>query len=1595
MLVLLFKAFIFDKIYYNVAQNLNMNELTLILEDIILSECERLLGSQCRLSEVIDLPSRESEYDKTLSKNDIISIISKHNVDNAQEYFNQIKDTFLIEFPNEQYRTVYTDLMYKTVNLRTKKDYPSYVIKPRLILAETIIPDPEDRRLNISETETPSLYSVLLKNLGDNTKDFINVVKKYLEIKRYSGIDIVQAEMLKQLIETSDDSLVEAPTGFGKTEVFLFYLLYQLIKNNFDPTRKILLVYPRKALAIDQTNRLITLATAIKKVLNKDVSIVIRDGESQKDRGESSKPIRDGNIKCPNNHGINPDSTCEDPTCDYHNSFKIFDTKNVRGKNPLVVVSNIQTVANRLLTCNEPQDIDFNYLENFSTLILDEVHVYHGVFGGIVSVVLKRLKEVNPSLRIIGVSATIPGGKKFGEELFNGKVREISAQRIVKKQINKKQRIRGKKLYIVNLVEVKPDVSWQTFSQLWSIISSTYSLIYLRKNENKLYQTIAFINNVSELLRFKSGVEQNIGIGEPCNDRVTNTPDPKDTFSIYDPTGSCNQQSNSIGNVIRRNFDIAFMDSVDKYSTFRNIASGSTLLTGSTSSLELGVDYDGVSFILNGGVDDYVEIVQRLGRASRGGSMPKIAQAVIISKNLPVQSYKINDRNAINTFIRMLSGENRGRVSPLRVTKNVRPVIMFDHLSREVTKLFRDGCVKSISSIQLKKMRESVEKSHQEAYVVEFFKNMENTLGERGERSLEERIEQCSSMLDPYYQFWDEIEDLLSKLGRKLDDMRFQLNVFMNEKDIEQEIKKDLSEIINISIEIKEYKSRISSYFSLNEIQIEFEKILKVIRDKLRDLSEKLAYIYDIVVDSQASTHSEIKEKLGKQLNENEKIVKELYEKTRSIINNFWKYAGKRISSDEKLKCLSLFNFMGSSDSARDFVFAYSNISGGSLQRDTTPLSSSNLNVVYVDKDGYERSLSHIQSNFYSLIYRFSPFSVIDISKLTRAKSYALTLFGIDFKRGIKYDPMNDRIHTLLTTPIPKNNHRLKISKIEKYKLIDLFHVSKLFESSLKIIRKDNLFIKYWADPNLIRPDYALKLKSEYNSKYDPSILNYVHYCMIGRAISTDYNDFSCPFVGECSIGKIISRNNRCRFWYYSMKVFPKSYVLSKNNILWNIPSTKAVSPIFLLNIHNNIEIIKTFDDVLLYLNDYPVRIPLYPVLWDTFYSTNLISIKIDKKISKILIQQILSSNPKLRDVLATKFAIYSKNQNTYKAIKELRPEDLKTIRQDDLIDFAYKVLLHTLSHLFLQFIENKFELEDMEVTYGYDTEKEIIYIFENNYNGANDLPRLVRNIGENKLVEQFLKFSYAILHRHSVEARDYNKYVLITSRRRIMSSGSNEDRKILRQELRQIEKLKPLRLDWNSFKLKLINDFSKKDVNEYLNLSDVALGYFCLDGCSSCVMIDNCSDPIHQNLTTSRVLTRIFLKQIRMRGNGKDFSSPTLQLSGDSNVGFSLLDKAKEIDITTAYIDESCIQKIKELLNQEVKVRLILDEENNKAFLEEHKNEIEELRNKGLEIAFKSTHEKEYIVRRNEGYEEVITGSWNCGKSSRLQNFTISIREK
>ncbi len=193
-------------------------------------------------------------------------------------------------------------------------------------------------------------------------KDLIEALKR----KGIKRLFRFQHEAIKE-VKKGENIFIVAGTGTGKTEAFLLPILEEISKKPYDGVKAVL-IYPTKALARDQLKRILEYTSTFF-----GLRAEVLDGDT-------------------------PDKK----------------RKIIYTYPPQILITNPDMIHFSLQYSKEFQKL----VSTAKYIVLDDAHVYTGVFGAHVHYVLRRLKRFTGDVQLIGASATIGNPSEFSMNLF-------------------------------------------------------------------------------------------------------------------------------------------------------------------------------------------------------------------------------------------------------------------------------------------------------------------------------------------------------------------------------------------------------------------------------------------------------------------------------------------------------------------------------------------------------------------------------------------------------------------------------------------------------------------------------------------------------------------------------------------------------------------------------------------------------------------------------------------------------------------------------------------------------------------------------------------------------------------------------------------------------------------------------------------------------------------------------------------------------------------------------------------------------------------------------------------------------------------------
>ncbi len=200
--------------------------------------------------------------------------------------------------------------------------------------------------------------------------DIKTELKDHLKSLGITRLYRFQEEALRT-IKSGKNTIIVSGTGTGKTEAFLIPILDDVLERPFVGVQAIL-VYPTKALSRDQIARIERLSGGIF-----GLRYAVLDGDTPAN-------IRQRIFMYP----------------------------------PSILITNPDMINYSLVYSDEFKSM----ITNVKYIVLDDVHVYNGIFGSHVSFILRRLlRFIREKPVIIGSSATIGNPREFFEKLIGDK----------------------------------------------------------------------------------------------------------------------------------------------------------------------------------------------------------------------------------------------------------------------------------------------------------------------------------------------------------------------------------------------------------------------------------------------------------------------------------------------------------------------------------------------------------------------------------------------------------------------------------------------------------------------------------------------------------------------------------------------------------------------------------------------------------------------------------------------------------------------------------------------------------------------------------------------------------------------------------------------------------------------------------------------------------------------------------------------------------------------------------------------------------------------------------------------------------------------
>ena len=180
-----------------------------------------------------------------------------------------------------------------------------------------------------------------------------------------------QEEAIQEIL-FGENIIIEAPTASGKTEAFLIPVIQKIKKENIPSEVFAVFVYPTKALSRDQFPKIQKFAEKI------GVRVSVFDGDTNQTQ-----------------------------------------RREILDEPPQIIVTNFDVLHYHMWHQTKFASI----ISTLKVLVVDEAHVYSGIFGSNVHYIIKRLKRIcSNKIQFVAASATLEDAKEFCQHLFGEKM---------------------------------------------------------------------------------------------------------------------------------------------------------------------------------------------------------------------------------------------------------------------------------------------------------------------------------------------------------------------------------------------------------------------------------------------------------------------------------------------------------------------------------------------------------------------------------------------------------------------------------------------------------------------------------------------------------------------------------------------------------------------------------------------------------------------------------------------------------------------------------------------------------------------------------------------------------------------------------------------------------------------------------------------------------------------------------------------------------------------------------------------------------------------------------------------------------------------
>ncbi|MEJ2252048.1 MAG: DEAD/DEAH box helicase, partial [Candidatus Lokiarchaeota archaeon] len=459
--------------------------------------------------------------------------------------------------------------------------------------------------------------------------------------------------------------ILSMPTGGGKTEAFLIPLLNYLLifkklakekSLQLKPSIKSLILYPTKALSVDQAERFMEILYIINKHLSDDlkISLSVFTGDSPWNFDVPRSFVQ----VCPDCGNSNLKEENKKIICNECNAvidFVRIGQDDIVKNPPDILITNPDKINFMLMDASQRI-----LLKDINLMIFDEIHLYEGIFGCHVAHLLRRLEiALNEKPVYIGLSATIKNAKEQAQLLFNLNSNEIKYINYLKhkERYFKKDEI-DRVRYHYAIAPAESTAGWfQT-----KIMTTGVNLVNMLNHsilDPHFRKTVVFHNYRSNADQFTQFLNENESLTvkhflDNIQDKLKNELELKKPeiqtmkfcgwwINLLDKINNLNTgkletgfHHGNLGAPLRlRNMTRFISDQPKKLGGDEEIFPLDRIVA--TKTLELGIDIGDVSTVVNAGAPlSTNEYIQRVGR---GGRKKDSLAITILNPRIPLDNH--------------------------------------------------------------------------------------------------------------------------------------------------------------------------------------------------------------------------------------------------------------------------------------------------------------------------------------------------------------------------------------------------------------------------------------------------------------------------------------------------------------------------------------------------------------------------------------------------------------------------------------------------------------------------------------------------------------------------------------------------------------------------------------------------------------------------------------------------------------------------------------------------------------------------------------------------------------------------------------------